>query len=91
MNDSLGSADNRLDGFDPLGESLGESAQDRPLFEEATKRIVSNILKSYTSYFDVFSELIQNSLDAIDVRVRKGDARQGVIWIKINISYDHCD
>jgi hypothetical protein len=85
MNDSPGLAENSLDGFDPLGERLGESAQDRPLFEEATKRIVSNILKSYTSYFDVFSELIQNSLDAIDMRVRKGDHRQGIISVKINI------
>jgi len=83
--DGAVSTDNRLDGFDPLSEHLGEKAEDRPLFEEATKRIVGNILKSYTGYFDVFSELVQNSLDAIDVRIRNGNNRQGIIWIKINV------
>jgi hypothetical protein len=41
-------------------------------FEAATQRAVLNILKSYTGYFDVFSELIQNALDAIDARKRLG-------------------
>nr|WP_272874374.1 ATP-binding protein [Pseudaestuariivita rosea] len=27
-----------------------------------------NVLKSYTGYFDIFSELLQNALDAVDAR-----------------------
>lgn len=57
---------NSLEGFDPLSEAVNVGGTERALFEEATKRVVLNILRSYTGYYDVFSELIQNSLDAID-------------------------
>ncbi len=53
----------QLNGFDPLAEGTGINANDRSVFEEATRRVVQNILKSYTGYFDVFSEVLQNSLD----------------------------
>jgi Histidine kinase-, DNA gyrase B-, and HSP90-like ATPase len=59
-----------LHGFDPLAEQLAISDIDLNPFEAATQRAVLNILKSYTGYFDVFSELIQNALDAIDARKR---------------------
>ncbi|MFM9857157.1 ATP-binding protein [Pseudoxanthobacter sp. M-2] len=73
-----------LDGFDPLSENMQDDLEDRSIFQEATKRIVSNILKSYTNYFDVFSELIQNGLDAIDARVKAGQPDTGHISVNIN-------
>jgi hypothetical protein len=75
-----------LDGFDPLSEGAGVGSEERTLFEEATKRIVSNILKSYTGYLDVFSEIFQNSLDAIDARIKKGDNFQPRLIVYIDIA-----
>lgn len=75
-----------LDGFDPLSEGAGVGSEERTLFEEATKRIVSNILKSYTGYFDVFSEIFQNSLDAIDARIKRGDQFQPRLVVYIDIA-----
>lgn len=65
----------KVDGFDPLSDQGTVPEGQASVFRDATKRVVQNILKSYTGYFDIFSELIQNSLDAIDVRRRqeKGD------------------
>ena len=74
-----------LDGFDPLTENFDTSGAEKAIFEDATRRIVLNILKSYTNYFDCFSELVQNSLDAIDVRVKNGDPRPGKIHIIISM------
>jgi hypothetical protein len=70
-----------LDGFDPLSEGARQDA-DRDIFEDATRRIVLNILRSYTGYFDVFSELIQNALDALD---RRGEGGQPRLWIDVDI------
>lgn len=76
-----------LDGFDPL------AADDTPIgtsiaavLEEASKRTVYNILKSYTGYYDVFSESLQNALDAVQTRQRReGAAYVPTIWITIDI------
>jgi Histidine kinase-, DNA gyrase B-, and HSP90-like ATPase len=76
-----------LNGFDPLTEKFGDEIGDRSIFEEATKRVVQNILKSYTGYFDLFSELIQNSLDAIDAKTKKS----GKFNAKLNIEIDIAD
>ena len=60
-----------VDGFDPLGADDGtHSASISMVFEDARKRIVQNILKSYTGMFDLFSEVLQNSLDAVQLRQR---------------------
>jgi hypothetical protein len=75
-----------LDGFDPLSEGAGMGSEEKTIFEEATKRIMSNILKSYTGYFDVFSELFQNSLDAIDARIKKGNHFQPRLIVRIDIA-----
>jgi hypothetical protein len=74
-----------LNGFDPLSEQLEVSQMDISPFEAATQRAVLNILKSYTGYFDVFSEMIQNALDAIDARKRLGVRFTPKITIDINI------
>lgn len=54
--------------------------------EDANKRVVLNILKSYAGYFDVFSEPIQNALDAVSGRVNdKKLDYDPTIWIEINL------
>ncbi|HZY61277.1 MAG TPA: hypothetical protein VFE38_02060 [Edaphobacter sp.] len=48
---------NQLSAWDPL-----QSGSDDPEFVlAAQKREIRNILKSYTGYYDLFSELIQNA------------------------------
>jgi len=39
-----------IQSFDPLAEHLQEGAPERGVIEQATKRVVLNILKSYTGY-----------------------------------------
>jgi len=76
-----------IDGFDPLSATEGAAdASYLTVVEEASKRIVHNILKSYTGYFDVFAEMLQNSLDAVQLRERvDGSAYTPKIWITIDI------
>lgn len=52
----------------------------------AQRRAVTNILKSYTGFFDPFCELIQNALDAVDARAKL--ALQGDYSPKIDIVVD---
>lgn len=74
-----------LQGFDPLEERADMGPDDKKIFEEASRRIVVNVLKSYTGYFDVFSELIQNALDAVDTARRENVGYEGRVWIEIDI------
>jgi hypothetical protein len=61
-----------LDGFDPLAaDDFSGTAALSQVFEDSRKRDVQNILKSYTGTFDLFSELLQNSLDAVQARQRR--------------------
>ena len=77
----------QLNGFDPLAEGLSVSPTDRSVFEEATRRVIQNILKSYTGYFDLFSELLQNSLDAIDKKIKLSNGNYAPqLWINIDIA-----
>ena len=76
-----------LDGFDPLAvdDASGTVALSR-VFEDSRKRDVQNILKSYTGTFDLFSELLQNSLDAVQARQRlEGPGYTPQIWIDIDM------
>lgn len=55
-----------LEGFDPLAVASKQAAnQDDP-----TKPVVLNVLNSYTGFYDLFSELIQNALDATQAKAR---------------------
>lgn len=77
-----------LDGFDPLGAdtTTSDTAALSQVFEESKKRDVQNILKSYTGTFDLFSEVLQNSLDAVQARQRIGEAGYSPnIWVYIDI------
>jgi hypothetical protein len=76
-----------IDGFDPLAADDTTTATSMTsVLEEASKRIVFNILKSYTGYYDVFSELLQNSLDAVQQRQeRDGPKYQPRIWVTLDV------
>ena len=81
-----------LNDFDPLGpleNPSGEAtAVRRDILDDAIRGTVLNILKSYTGFYDLFSETIQNSLDATEKRWRA--QRDGsyipTLWIDINIA-----
>ncbi len=60
--------DQTIDGFDPLTSVIESDLSMQNMLDNASRRVVLNILKSYTGYFDVFSEIIQNSLDALERR-----------------------
>jgi hypothetical protein len=51
--------------WDPLEN---KKYDDQDLISAAKKRQIKNILKSYVSAYDSFSELIQNAMDAVDIR-----------------------
>ncbi len=76
-----------LDGFDPLAAAGGQEGDVlTEVLEQASKRIVHNILKSYTGYFDLFSEMLQNALDAVQQRTRIEDGTYiPQIWVSIDI------
>ncbi len=52
----------KLEPWDPLALESDEP----DLVIAAQKREIRNILKSYTGYYDLFSELLQNALDAVE-------------------------
>ncbi|HHQ4938320.1 TPA: hypothetical protein ACSP74_001595 [Aeromonas veronii] len=65
----------QINGLDPLDLLTRAHGQDNnsvisTVLDQARKGTVSNILKSYTGYFDVFSEPIQNALDACEKKSR---------------------
>lgn len=69
--------------WDPLMEGEG----DPDIVARAKKREIQNILKSYTGYYDLFAELIQNSLDAVEKRMkaeRVGYTPRIVVKIDLN-------
>ena len=59
------------------------------LENDARKRGIDNLLQSYTGYFDVFSELIQNALDAVDRRIEtEGESYEPKISVEIDLPDD---
>jgi hypothetical protein len=66
--------------WDPLTETLTEEIKIATI-----KREIKNILKSYTGWYDPFSELIQNSLDALEHRMIKEPKHTPELWIEINL------
>jgi hypothetical protein len=53
------------------------------------KREIRNIIKSYTGWYDPFSELIQNALDAVDARKQREKTYDPKIWIEINVKENY--
>ncbi len=77
----------KYDGFDPLEVILvNENDAHKDLLKTAKKREITNILKCYTGYFDIFSEMLQNSLDAIERVWRKDNSYKPIINIEINMN-----
>jgi len=77
-----------INGLDPLALVMREKDSENimdSILEQASKGSVLNILKSYTGYFDLFSEPIQNALDAIDKRLLIEQNFDPKIWININL------
>jgi hypothetical protein len=68
--------------WDPL-----KGDEDEIIVSAAKKRQIRNILKSYVSAYDPFSELIQNAMDAVDIRFSKipDEGYRKRIWVKIDI------
>jgi len=78
-------AKDEIDGFDPLMAANSDDVTLKSVFEAASKKKVLNILKSYTGYFDVFSELTQNALDALERRLKSDPKFLPKIWIEVDI------
>lgn len=73
--------DKDLDGFDPL-----EGAADLTFDSDPNKPVVLNVLNSYTGFFDLFSELVQNALDATQHKFRAATASyKPRIWMLIDM------
>ena len=70
-----------LDGFDPLGNP--SDIDELP--GDPTKPVVVNVLNSYTGFYDLFSELIQNALDATQLKVKASSGFQPRIHIEIDM------
>lgn len=74
-----------LEGYDPLGDShIGAPAIEKML-QESQKRDVLNVLRSYTGTLDVFSEAIQNAIDAVEQRLRRENGFTPRIWITVDM------
>lgn len=61
----------RHDEWDPL--DVDDPSEDAGLRIAAQKRMIRNILSSYTGYFDLFAETIQNALDAVERRIQEAE------------------
>ena len=76
-------------GLEPLGtwDPLDTGDADPGILIAAQRREIRNILKSYTGYYDLFSELIQNALDAVERRITEGvdDGYIPKVWVRIDM------
>ena len=74
---------NDFEAFDPL---KAKGTADTDVAALAQKREINNILSSYVGWYDPFCELIQNSLDSLDLRLTKdGVEYKPTVWITVNI------
>ena len=71
-----------VNSWDPLEAADGT---DQELLSAAKKREIKNILKSYVSNYDPFSELLQNAMDAVERRRAAGDVFSPKILVKIDL------
>lgn len=68
--------------WDPLETAIDI---DRDVVASAKKREIKNILKSYVSNYDPFSELIQNAMDAVERRCNNEKTHNPKLSIQINL------
>lgn len=70
-----------LDGFDPL-----EGVPNTTVGMDPNKPVVLNVLNSYTGFYDLFSELVQNALDATQHKARHSPPTyKPRIWLLIDM------
>jgi Domain of unknown function (DUF4424) len=69
--------------WDPLEAADGT---DQELLSAAKKREIKNILKSYVSNYDPFSELLQNAMDAVERRRTSGEEFIPKIRVRIDLT-----
>jgi len=73
-----------FDAWDPLESTAGA---DPGILIAAQRREIANILRSYTGYYDLFSELLQNALDAVEKRMQGSTTDfAGAVWVNIDLS-----
>lgn len=85
MNDM--NADMDMGGWDPLEAA---NSFDRDVLAAAKKREIKNILKSYVSNYDPFSELIQNAMDAVEKRDYESEVKPNIKVI-INLQENYVE
>jgi hypothetical protein len=69
--------------WDPL---LSISSDSSTFLEDVKRKEIRNIVRSYTGFYDLFAELVQNSLDAVDQRTQIEDSDyHPALWIHIDI------
>lgn len=68
--------------WDPLEAADGT---DQELLSAAKKREIKNILKSYVSNYDPFSELLQNAMDAVERRRIAGAEFSPKIFVRVDL------
>jgi hypothetical protein len=67
-------------------DPLSGNSEDAALADRMKRQEIRNILRSYTGFFDLFSELLQNSLDSLDSRSDEEVSNyQPTIWVHIDI------
>jgi hypothetical protein len=72
-----------FEAWDPLDSTTGA---DPGLVVSAQKREIANILRSYTGYYDLFAELLQNALDAVERRLAEGISDYApAVWVKVDL------
>jgi len=76
----------QFDQWDPLSTDIPLSAE---IYGATLKRQIKNIIKSYTGWFDPLSELIQNALDAVDMRRQNEKGYSPKIWVEINLNENY--
>jgi Histidine kinase-, DNA gyrase B-, and HSP90-like ATPase len=73
-----------FEAWDPLESTAGA---DPGIMISAQRREIGNILRSYTGYNDLFSELLQNALDAVEKRQAddKRGCPKGTVWVVVEL------
>ena len=66
-------------------DPLDTSNLDQGDVDDLYKSQVRGIVKSYIDQFDVFSEIIQNSLDAVELKVKEQSNFEPKLWITIDL------
>lgn len=72
----------KIGAWDPLDTNNS----DQGMIIAAQRRVIRNILKSYTGYYDLFSEMLQNALDAVERRKTEKETKyEPKVWVKIDM------